>query len=70
MDPASLTWNSVCEYRGGAIANDIHGKNHHLRGSFGDHILEFELFRSDGQLLKCSPSQNSELFYASLGDLG
>ncbi len=55
---------------GGAIANDIHGKNHHLRGSFGDHVLEFELFRSNGQLLKCSPSQNSELFYASIGGLG
>src|ERR1700748_3303521 len=41
---------------GGAIANDIHGKNHHVAGCFGSHVPRFELVRSDGSRLECSPS--------------
>ena len=55
---------------GGAIANDVHGKNHHLAGSFGRHVLGFTLLRSDGQQLRCTPSENSNLFAATIGGLG
>lgn len=54
----------------GAIANDVHGKNHHTAGSFGNHLRCFELLRSDGSRLLCSESENSELFYATIGGLG
>ncbi len=54
---------------GGAVANDVHGKNHHLRGSIGNHIRAFELVRSDGLFL-CTLTQNSALFNATLGGLG
>lgn len=55
---------------GGAVANDVHGKNHHRAGSFGCHVTAFELLRSDGQRLLCSPQQNSEWFRATIGGLG
>ncbi len=55
---------------GGAIANDVHGKNHHRTGTFGRHILRFELLRSDGRRLMCSPSENPEWFAATIGGLG
>jgi FAD/FMN-containing dehydrogenase len=55
---------------GGAIANDIHGKNHHRAGTFGCHVTRFELLRSNGERLLCSPEQHSELFRATIGGLG
>lgn len=55
---------------GGAIANDIHGKNHHRVGSFGHHVREFELLRSDGSRFTCSPNHNADLFRATIGGLG
>jgi FAD/FMN-containing dehydrogenase len=55
---------------GGAIANDVHGKNHHKAGTFGCHVTQFALLRSDGQCLICGPEQNSELFRATIGGLG
>ncbi|MDP3295523.1 MAG: FAD-binding oxidoreductase [Nevskia sp.] len=55
---------------GGAIANDVHGKNHHRAGSFGHQVLGFELLRSDGQVLHCSPTANAALFAATIGGLG
>ena len=55
---------------GGAIANDIHGKNHHKAGTFGRHVTQFELLRSNGERLLCSPVENSELFRATIGGLG
>jgi FAD/FMN-containing dehydrogenase len=55
---------------GGAIANDIHGKNHHRAGTFGCYVRRLELLRSDGQLLLCSPSENSDWFQATIGGLG
>ena len=55
---------------GGAIANDVHGKNHHRAGSFGHHLLGFELLRSDGQILQCSPDRHQDWFRATIGGLG
>lgn len=55
---------------GGAIANDVHGKNHHKAGTFGSHVLELELLRSDGNRRTCSPQQHSEWFAATIGGLG
>lgn len=54
---------------GGAIANDIHGKNHHWAGTFGCWVRRFELLRADGRYI-CSPSENHELFCATIGGLG
>lgn len=55
---------------GGAIANDVHGKNHHRAGTFGCHVTRFELLRSDGRRLVCSPQENAEWFAATVGGLG
>ncbi len=55
---------------GGAIANDVHGKNHHKAGTFGCHVTRFELLRSDGERMICSPDENAELFRATIGGLG
>jgi FAD/FMN-containing dehydrogenase len=55
---------------GGAIANDIHGKNHHVAGTFGLHTPCFELIRSDGTQLLCSPTENPDLYAATIGGLG
>ena len=54
----------------GAIANDVHGKNHHQFGTFGRHMISFELVRSDGSRLTCSLTLNPELFAATIGGLG
>ena len=55
---------------GGAVANDVHGKNHHVAGTFGNHVIDFDLLRSDGKIYKCSKVENSELFRATIGGLG
>jgi FAD/FMN-containing dehydrogenase len=55
---------------GGAIANDIHGKNHEVAGSFGCHVPCFELVRSDGTRRLCSPTENPEWFSATIGGMG
>ncbi len=55
---------------GGAIANDIHGKNHYLFGTFGRHVEWLELARSDGSVLRCAPDENGSLFAATVGGLG
>ncbi len=55
---------------GGAIANDVHGKNHHIAGSFGCHVRAFELLRSDGERRVCTPEQNGDWFRATVGGLG
>ena len=55
---------------GGAVANDIHGKNHHVAGTFGSHVTQFELVRSDGTRLHCSPTDNPDWYAATIGGLG
>ena len=55
---------------GGALANDVHGKNHHRVGSFGNHIIAFELKRSNNETLMCSLNENQNYFKATIGGLG
>ncbi len=55
---------------GGAIANDVHGKNHHCAGTFGSHVLAFELLRSSGERIVCNADSNTELFRSTIGGLG
>ncbi len=55
---------------GGAIANDVHGKNHHVDGNISHHLLQFELLRSNGERLICSQTSNEDMFYATIGGLG
>lgn len=55
---------------GGALANDVHGKNHHTQGSFGHHVRAFELIRSTGEVLVCRPDHNADMFRATVGGLG
>lgn len=55
---------------GGALANDVHGKNHHKGGTFGRHVKRFELVRSDGESIVCSPEDNSDMHSATIGGLG
>jgi FAD/FMN-containing dehydrogenase len=55
---------------GGAIANDVHGKNHHVAGTFGRHLLRFGLARSDGTCMECSPTENADWYSATIAGLG
>lgn len=55
---------------GGAIANDVHGKNHHRAGTFGCHVRCFELLRSDGTRMLCSPERNPAFYRATIAGLG
>jgi FAD/FMN-containing dehydrogenase len=55
---------------GGAIANDIHGKNHHTAGTFGRHTPRFQLVRSDGTRMVCSATENPEWYRATIAGLG
>lgn len=55
---------------GGAIANDVHGKNHHRRGTFGSHVEALSLLRSDGAVHDCTPARNSRFFEATVGGMG
>ncbi|HYC63205.1 MAG TPA: FAD-binding oxidoreductase [Reyranellaceae bacterium] len=53
---------------GGAIANDVHGKNHHAWGTFGEHVLSIVLARSDGSVVQLGPAD--DLFRATVGGMG
>ncbi|HET6882286.1 MAG TPA: FAD-binding oxidoreductase [Pirellulales bacterium] len=55
---------------GGAIAADVHGKNHHVDGSFADCLVDFRLMTASGEVLRCSRSENAQVFWATLGGMG
>jgi FAD/FMN-containing dehydrogenase len=55
---------------GGAVANDIHGKNHHVKGAFGNHVKRIKLLRTDGSSIECTRNLQPELFSATIGGLG
>lgn len=55
---------------GGAIANDVHGKNHHVFGSFGDNTLGLVIARTNGELIECGRHNRKNWFTATIGGLG
>jgi decaprenylphospho-beta-D-ribofuranose 2-oxidase len=55
---------------GGAIASDVHGKNHHISGCFSEYVDEFKIAVASGDLLTCSRSENTDLFHATCGGMG
>lgn len=55
---------------GGAIAADVHGKNHHADGSFGGFVESFDLLTADGEVRRCSRTEEPELFAATIGGMG
>lgn len=55
---------------GGAVAHDVHGRNHVSAGSFGQHVREIELLRTDGSRWTCSDTENWDLFRATVGGMG
>jgi len=55
---------------GGCVAADVHGKNHHKVGSFGQHVMSFNLILADGSHITCSPKENSDIFWATIGGMG
>lgn len=55
---------------GGAIASDVHGKNHHAEGCFSEYVLEFSLLNENGEVLNCSRSENADKFWATIGGMG
>ena len=54
----------------GAIANDIHGKNHHVDGTFSRFVRELRLLKADGEIVTCSPEEQSDAFWATVGGIG
>ena len=55
---------------GGAIAADVHGKNHHRDGGFGDHVVDLVVATGAGEVLRASPTENPDLFFATIGGMG
>ncbi|PWN68899.1 FAD-linked oxidase [Chryseobacterium phosphatilyticum] len=55
---------------GGAIASDVHGKNHHAEGCFSEYVIEFKLMTENGEIITCSREENSEKFWATIGGMG
>jgi decaprenylphospho-beta-D-ribofuranose 2-oxidase len=55
---------------GGAVAADVHGKNHHRDGCFGEHVRSLRMRVADGRVLDCSPDEHPDLFWATVGGMG
>ena len=54
---------------GGMVASDVHGKNHHIEGSFGNHIISLEI-AINGKIVNCSPTEKPDLFWKTIGGMG
>ncbi len=55
---------------GGAIASDVHGKNHHTDGCFSESLIEFKLMNENAEVITCSRTENSDKFWATVGGMG
>ena len=55
---------------GGAIASDVHGKGHHVDGTFGAHVSEMEMLLADGCLRTITPASDPDLWWATIGGMG
>jgi FAD/FMN-containing dehydrogenase len=55
---------------GGAVGSDVHGKNHHVDGSFSNQLIEMDVMLSDGRVFTCSKTLNPDLFWATCGGMG
>ncbi len=55
---------------GGMVASDVHGKNHHVEGCFGRHVVTLTVRVADGSIVTCSPTEHSDLFRATIGGMG
>ncbi|MCS6771236.1 MAG: FAD-binding oxidoreductase [Kiritimatiellae bacterium] len=55
---------------GGMVASDVHGKNHHVAGTFGSHVLSLRMRLPDGRVIECGPDRESEIFWATVGGMG
>jgi decaprenylphospho-beta-D-ribofuranose 2-oxidase len=66
----SVTPGSKFVTVGGAIASDVHGKNHHNDGSFSDYVESFKIITAEGNTVECSKEKNKDLFKATCGGMG
>jgi len=55
---------------GGMVAADVHGKNHHKQGCFGEHVESMRVRLADQRVIECSPNEHADLFYATIGGMG
>jgi decaprenylphospho-beta-D-ribofuranose 2-oxidase len=55
---------------GGAVSSDVHGKNHHVDGSFSNHVVDMDVMIANGSIIKCSATLNADLFEATCGGMG
>lgn len=55
---------------GGMVASDVHGKEHHVRGCFGEHVTELRMRVADGRVVTCSDTEHADLFRATIGGMG
>lgn len=55
---------------GGCLGANVHGKNNWIRGTMGDHVIEFEALLPNGETVTCSPKRNRDLFYSMISGMG